>query len=319
MEVAYADQTLVTRLGPAHADHAHPGDHPDGRPTSSATQPGLVVRMYQHARLAYGTDVLDVGTGSGYGCALLATRFGGEHVTSVDVDPYLTEAAGKRLDVLGLHPRMETLDATGPLPGTYDRIVSMVSVSPVPASWVGALRPGGRLVAVLAGTTAIITATKQPDGWVQGRVEWDRAGFMAARTGADYPPDLDELFTAIEHADGDEVSTGRYPVIQVNEAWELASMLEVTAPGIEHYFEDRGISTAWMVHTDGSWARATGRAGERPTIHQGGPRRLWDILDGLRDYWLSHGYLQLYGAQVFIPPEGGKIHLTRGNWEATIE
>lgn len=53
-------------------------------------------------------------------------------------------------------------------------------------------------------------------------------------------------------------------------------------------------------------------------MHQGGPRRLWDILDELRDYWLSHGYFQLYGAQAFIPPEGGKIHLARGDWQATI-
>ncbi|MGH3375111.1 MAG: protein-L-isoaspartate(D-aspartate) O-methyltransferase, partial [Actinoallomurus sp.] len=186
--------------------------------------------------------------------------------------------------------------------------------------WVKALRPGGRIVTVVAGTTAILTATKQPDGWVEGRIEWDRAGFMAIRIGADYPSSLDELFTTIEHADGDDVSTGRYPVIQVVEAWEVASVLEVTAPGIEHYYieDDDGIRTAWMVHADGSWARATARASERPSVHQGGPRRLWDILDELRDYWLSHGYFQLYGAQVFIPPEGGVIHLKRGDWETAI-
>jgi protein-L-isoaspartate O-methyltransferase len=321
MAAAYSDQTLVTQLGPLHADHAHAGDRPEGRPTSSATLPSLVVRMYRHARLFDGADILDVGTGSGYGCALLTTRFGGERVTSVDVDPYITKAAAERLDAIGLHPRVETLDATGPLPDSYDRIVSMVSIKPIPGSWVSALRPGGRLVTVIAGTTAILTATKQDDGWVEGRIEWDRAGFMATRTGLDYPLGVDELFTAIEHADGEDVATGRYPVIQVAEAWELASVLEVTAPGIEHYYEEDndGNRTAWMVHADGSWARATGKAGERPTVHQGGPRRLWDILDSLRDYWLSHGYLQLYGAQVFIPPEGGKIHLARGDWEATIE
>lgn len=320
MAAAYSDQTLVTQLGPLHADHGAPDDHPAGLPTSSATLPSLLVRMYRHAHLFDGADVLDVGTGSGYGCALLAFRFGDEHITSVDVDPYLTKAAGERLDGIGLHPRVEILDATGPLPGTYDRIVATVSVRPIPGSWVTALRPGGRLVTVIAGTTAIVTATKQPDGWVEGRIEWDRAGFMATRSGPDYPPDLDEMFTAIEHADGEEVSTGRYPVIQVAEAWELASVLAVTAPGIEHYYqEDDDTRTAWMVHDDGSWARATGRAGEPPTVHQSGPRRLWDILDQVRYYWLSHGYFQLYGARVFIPPEGGKIHLARGEWEATIE
>ncbi len=319
MSAAYGDQTLVTRLGPLHADHASATDRPEGRPTSSATLPSLVVRMYRHARLFDGADILDVGTGSGYGCALLTQRFG-KRVTSVDVDPYLTKVAAERLDAIGLHPRVETVDVTGPLPATYDRIVASVSMRPIPKSLVTALRPGGRLVTVIAGTTAILTATKQADGWVEGRVEWDRAGFMATRTGTDYPPGLDELFTTIEHADGEDVTTGRYPVIQVTEAWELASVLEVTTPGIEHYYveDDDGTRTAWMVHTDGSWARATGRQGERPAVHQGGPRRLWDTLDELRDHWLSHGYFQLYGAQVFIPPDGGIIHLKRGTWETSI-
>lgn len=320
MAAAYADQTLVTRLGPVHADHAHLGDHPEGRPTSSATLPSLVVRMYRHAHLFDGAGILDVGTGSGYGCALLATRFGDGQVASVDIDPYLTKAAAERLDTIGLHPRVETLDATGPLPGTYDRIIAMTSVRPIPGSWIAALRPGGRLVTVIAGTTAIVTATKQPDGWVEGRIEWDRAGFMAARSDPDHPPGTDALFTTIEHADGDEVRPGRYPVVNVNEAWELQSVLEVTAPGIQHYYDetDDGARTAWMVHPDGSWARATAQGTDTPTVSQSGPRRLWDILDELRDYWLSHGYFQLYGAQVFIPPDGGKIHLARGAWEATI-
>ncbi|MGH3373195.1 MAG: methyltransferase domain-containing protein, partial [Actinoallomurus sp.] len=134
MTAAYSDQTLVTRLGPLHADHASAGDRPGGRPTSSATLPSLVVRMYRHARLFDGAEILDVGTGSGYGCALLASRFGDERVTSIDVDPYLTKVAAERLDAVGLHPRVETLDATGPLPGTYDRIAASVSVKPIPGS-----------------------------------------------------------------------------------------------------------------------------------------------------------------------------------------
>ena len=316
----YSDETLVTRIGTLHADHASPGAHPRGLPTSSATLPSLVVRMYRHARLRPGDDVLDVGTGSGYGCALLATFLGGTQVTSIDVDPYLTSAAAGRLASIGLRPHVTTCDATGPLPGEYDRIASMVSMPTIPESWMAALRPGGHLVTVLAGTMAILTAQKGDDGWAEGRIEWDRAGFMAARHGSGYPTNLDQLFNAIQHRDGEQVTRGRYPVIQINEAWELKSMLEVTAPGIEHYYEEtaEGTRTAWMVHIDGSWARATAHGTDPPVVHQGGPRRLWDILDDLRDYWLSHGYFQLYGAQAFIPPGGGKVHLARGDWEATI-
>ncbi len=112
MDAAYRDQTLITRLGTAHADYAQPDDHPGGRPTSSATQPGLVVAMYRHAGITDDADVLDVGTGSGYGCALLARRWGSQ-VTSVDVDDYLVKAAAERLARTGLHPQVTVCDATG--------------------------------------------------------------------------------------------------------------------------------------------------------------------------------------------------------------
>ncbi|HUY47417.1 MAG TPA: hypothetical protein VMV92_17085 [Streptosporangiaceae bacterium] len=53
-------------------------------------------------------------------------------------------------------------------------------------------------------------------------------------------------------------------------------------------------------------------------MHQAGPRRLWDILDEVRGYWLTHGEFPLYGARVTIPPDGSAIHLQRGRWQATI-
>ena len=64
-DAVYHDASLVTRIGPLHADQATRQDGPDGRPTSSSTMPGLVVSMYRHAMIGDGMDVLDVGTGSG--------------------------------------------------------------------------------------------------------------------------------------------------------------------------------------------------------------------------------------------------------------
>jgi len=55
----------------------------------------------------------------------------------------------------------------------------------------------------------------------------------------------------------------------------------------------------------------------RPPSHPGGPRRLWDILDDLRGYWLSHGYFQLYGATALIEHDG-TIRLRRGKWRGKI-
>jgi hypothetical protein len=64
-DAVYRDKSLITRIGPLHADQAGKQDRPDGRPTSSSTMPGLVVSMYRHAMIGDGMDVLDVGTGSG--------------------------------------------------------------------------------------------------------------------------------------------------------------------------------------------------------------------------------------------------------------
>ncbi|MFG2679161.1 methyltransferase domain-containing protein [Streptomyces sp. NPDC048392] len=317
---AYADRSLITRVGNLHADRAKADDHPTGRPTSSATLPSLVVSMFQHARIDDGDELLDVGTGSGYGTALAAYRLGDEAVTSIDVDPYLVEAARDRLATIGLRPKVTAADATAPLraEGQFDRIVATVSVRPVPVGWLSALCIGGRLVTTIAGTSLILTAEKRPDGAAVGRVEWDRAGFMPARHGADYPTGASSLLKTAHEIDGEDVTTSPYPVVDVANAWDLDSMLGITAPGIEHAYCDEGYRrTAVMAHTDGSWARAVSTRDEPTVVHQGGPRRLWDILDELRSYWLQHGELPARGARVLITPEG-ETRIARGKWRAVL-
>jgi protein-L-isoaspartate O-methyltransferase len=320
-ELVYQDQSLITQIASLHADHATKDDRPEGQPTSSSTLPGLVVTMYRHAMISDGMDVLDIGTGSGYGAALLTARLGAEHVTSIDIEEYLVSAATERLASIAMKPLVETCDATGPLPGgpaSYDRIVSMTSVSPVPARWLAALRPGGRLVTTLAGTGLLVTATKTPEGGAAGRTEWDRAGFMEARTGPEYPPGLLRIIPGALDGDGD-TSNGRYPIVNIGWAWELSSMLGITIPGIKHHYEkaENGQRTAWLLHPDGSWARATAAADEPPVVHQGGPRRLWDTADQIRHAWLTDGGLPAYGADVIITPDG-TITLRRGHWKAVI-
>jgi hypothetical protein len=73
-----------------------------------------------------------------------------------------------------------------------------------------------------------------------------------------------------------------------------------------------------MAHPDGSWARARTARGERTTtVHQGGPRRLYDLLEEIRWRWIEHGELPVYGAHVSIAPEG-TMTLSRGQWSATL-
>ncbi len=142
---------------------------------------------------------------------------------------------------------------------------------------------------------------------------------MPTRSGDGCPPRLAGLLNTARTAEGEQVSISRFPVIDIEErAWELRSMLEVTAPGIEHDYRRTGDTrVAPMVHADGSWARAEQTGDGLAVVHQGGPRRLWYLLDEARDHWLRNGALPLYGAKVRITQDG-TIHLRRGDWTATI-
>src|SRR5688572_12205211 len=57
--------------------------------------PRMEARMLQELALRPGDKILEVGTGSGYLAALLASL--GGHVYSVDIIPEFTQAAGARL------------------------------------------------------------------------------------------------------------------------------------------------------------------------------------------------------------------------------
>ncbi|MFI5687380.1 methyltransferase domain-containing protein [Streptomyces sp. NPDC051636] len=317
---AYADRSLITRVGTLHADQAKPGDQPKGLPTSSATLPSLVVRMLRHGRLGDGLSLLDLGTGAGGLTAYACHRLGDGCVTSLDVDPYLVSAAGERLASMGYHPKMITADATEHVPGSYDRIVCTVALSPGPGlrAVLAALSPGGRVATTLARTSLIVTGWKDRNGDVIGQVERDMAGFMLTRSGDDYPPALAELFTLTREAEGEHKNTGRYPVVDVANAWELRSMLEVTTPGVELGYETSGRQrTAYLVHPDGSWARASAEWTDPPEVHQSGPQRLWDALERIRNRLNAEGALPLLGARVRITPDG-VCHLSRGRWRASV-
>ncbi|MFC9591561.1 methyltransferase domain-containing protein [Streptomyces sp. NPDC056944] len=320
LKAAYADRSLVTRVGSLHADQATSDDRPKGLPTSSATLPSLVVRMLRHGRLGCGLSTLDLGTGAGGLTAYASHRLGDQNVTSLDVDPYLVDAAGVRLAAMGYHPKMVTADATEHVPGTYDRIVSTVGL---PAGQglrpiLAALAPGGRIATTLGRTCLILTGWKEANGDVVGRVERDMAGFMSTRSGADYPPALTELFDTARKEEGEERSTGRYPVVNVAEAWEVRSMLEVVVPGLEAAYEASGRTrAAFLVHPDGSWARAVAEWADPPEVHQGGPRRLWTELERIRNWLNAEGALPLLGAQARVSPEG-VVHLSRGGWSASM-
>lgn len=320
LHAAYADETRVTRVGPTHADHATAGEYGTGEPTSSSTLPGLIVSMADRLDVRPGQAVLDVGTGSGYSAALFARRFGDRHVTSVDVDPYLVEAARARLAGFGRAPRMEVVDATGALPEPeYDRVMATVSVRPVPPSWLRALRPGGRLVTTVARTSLLLVADMGTDGVARGTVQPDPATFMAARREADYPPLLHDVFDRARDREGETVRPPDGPVPDLWREWALRCLYELDTPGVETRaatYPDDGHRVVWLLAPDGSWARA--QDGAASLVHQGGPRRLWDDLERVRRVWEEHDRFPLHALRAELTAHGCSLLSPDGSWSFPV-
>lgn len=84
-------------LSPVYSDTALVTRRRHGVPTSSGTRPSLITRMLHALQVEDGDRVLQLGTGTGYAAALVCERLGSGNVTSIDVEPELTEAARERL------------------------------------------------------------------------------------------------------------------------------------------------------------------------------------------------------------------------------
>ena len=222
LDAAYSDRSLITRVGTAHADHAARGEPtPRESRRRCPPSPGLLSRCTGTPRsrttATYSTSEPAPAT-EPHSCASASRD---THVTSIDVDEYLTKTAADRLDAIGLHPQIITGDATALLPGTYDRIVSMVD-RPTRALLMARRAPPWRPPRDHDRRNRAARHRRQdPRRRATGRTEWYRAGFMEARTGTDYPSGLLDTLADARHGDGDETSTGRYPVIDIGGAWEL--------------------------------------------------------------------------------------------------
>ncbi len=117
--------------------------------------PKMEARAVQELKLRAGESVLEIGTGSGYLTALLASM--GTQVTSVEIDPRLSSEAAPKLARAGVPPvELAVGDgARGFGTGLYDAIVLTGSTPVLPDSFVRQLKPGGRIFAVVGDAPAM--------------------------------------------------------------------------------------------------------------------------------------------------------------------
>ncbi|MEA3154205.1 MAG: protein-L-isoaspartate(D-aspartate) O-methyltransferase [Betaproteobacteria bacterium] len=113
-------------------------------------QPKQEARMLQELMLKQQDHILEVGTGSGYMTALLASF--AAHVYSVDIHPDFTRNAAGKLAMHGIsNVTLETGDAAlgWNKQGPYDAILITGSLPILPETFKMSLKPGGRLLAVI--------------------------------------------------------------------------------------------------------------------------------------------------------------------------
>lgn len=112
--------------------------------------PKVEARMLQELMIKNTDAVLEIGTGSGYMTALLASL--ARHVYSVDIVQEFSRSAAPRLSAAGIgNVTLDTGDASRGWDkhGPYDVILLTGSVPVLPESFQQSLKPGGRLLAVV--------------------------------------------------------------------------------------------------------------------------------------------------------------------------
>jgi protein-L-isoaspartate O-methyltransferase len=171
----YTDQLLVTAT--MYGD--------DGPPLSSSTVPSLMAAMLDGLAVEPGMTVAEIGAGTGYNAGLLARLAGDDRVTTFDIEPEVASAARRALAEAG-HSRVTVVLADGSrpriAPRSLDRLIATCGVDRVPADWLGAVKPGGRLVLPFGSGIACLTIDER--GCAEGPFLETPAYFMALRTTA---------------------------------------------------------------------------------------------------------------------------------------
>jgi protein-L-isoaspartate(D-aspartate) O-methyltransferase len=174
LQEAYADEPVYTK---------HDGT---GASISAASQPRIVAMMLEQLQVEPGHRVLELGAGTGYNAALMATITGeAGHITTIDIDDDLVNNARRHLASAGV-TGVDVILADGALghPETapFDRVIATVGAFEVPTAWLEQLAPSGRLVVPvrLAGAASrSIIFERDADGW--GSRGSEMAVFMPLR------------------------------------------------------------------------------------------------------------------------------------------
>lgn len=261
-------------------------------PTSSASAPGSVAVMLDRLAIEDGQRVLEIGTGTGYNTALLCHRLDSDNVTTIDIDPALTDAVRDRLAGLGYHPTIVTGDGyTGvPKGAPYDAVLATCAVTHVPPEWIRQLAPGGRLVAPLTGAhdAALMICTKTSADEVTGRFDAHRVSFMPLRADLANPlaggGRLGVPATGMTHDGVSDVD----PAQLLEPDDDLVLFLHMHIPGLTLGTAQHPRLGATVTVADATClaeAALTPNPDKSWMVVQRGGHRLWDTVEHALNHW----------------------------------
>ena len=158
-------------VGDRFADQAY-GDHPlPIEAGQTISQPYIVALMIQAAQIGGGSNVLEVGSGSGYAAAVISRI--ARRVIGIERQHELVEVSRERMRRLG-YDNVEIVEADGtkgwPDEAPYDAILAAASGSHVPKPLIEQLAPGGTIVIPIGHPGAIqnlVKVRKTADGALQ--------------------------------------------------------------------------------------------------------------------------------------------------------
>jgi SAM-dependent methyltransferase len=243
-------------------------------------------------------QVLEIGTGTGYNAALLSGRVGDRNVTSVDIRATLVQTARLRLAEHGLRPYLSARTGEQGMPerAPFDRIIATCSVARIPDAWVQQARPGGLILAnvsgpLMPGALALLSVINHHTA--MGPFQPGFAAFMPLRAHPS-PPFTPPPAPPLTDDNGTESVSwlSPHPLHPIGGSSRWGFFVQTVLPGLHArraYLHNDDLATK-LSTPDGSWALIshTSHHDSYRTI-QGGPRRLWDILETAHQHWVKLG------------------------------
>jgi protein-L-isoaspartate O-methyltransferase len=267
-----------------------------------------MTRMLESLDVRDGHRVLEIGTGTGYNAGLLAHRLGDANVFSVDIEPDLVDLARQRLARIGYHPTLVAADGADGLPdhAPFDRIIATCAVPAVPWPWVTQTHLGGVILTDLKpalGAGSLVRLTRYPDR-AEGRFDPTYAAFMGLRhQSAEHTPaprrPRRQRTGEPEHRTTtlDPRTPWESLVVWFLASFDLGTTISL---GYGRPDEDWKPTTTSITTGDGSWAEVTLDGHGVHHVTEGGPRRVWRIIENAHALWntLDHPGWDRFGLTV---------------------